>query len=471
MQWVFRPDEPVDDVHARLLELARPHDVGGLVEAGLDLDEGEHLLAGLGRVDERLHDRAVARRAVQRLLDGQHVRVFRGLLEERLHARRERLVRVVHEHVGAADRREDVGPPVLLARLEGERRRRHVRRVVQLGAVDLREIEQPAQVERAGKPVDLLRGDVELADQQVEREVVHVVADLEPDRRPEPAAQQLGLERLDEVLGLVLLDHDVLVAREPERVVIEDLHAGEEVVEVVGDELFEREVAHGVAVARDVHEPREHRRHLEAGELLASGLGVADADREVQRQARDVGERVRGVDGERHQHREDLPLEVLGHPGALVVLELIPRDDLDAGLREVGPHVRGPRVGVPQLQRVRVGGDVGEHLLGRAAHVRGHGEARDDATLEPGDAHHEELVEVAREDREEVRALEHRQRGILGELEHALVEREPAQFAVEVAVVGQLRVEGLGQVEVVVVRVSETRVEHVVFDHPLIIAG
>ena len=78
--------------------------------------------------------------------------------------------------------------------------------IVQLGPVDLGEVEQAAQVERPGEAVDLLRGDVELADQQVEGQVVHVVADLEADRRPEPAAQQLGLEGLDEVLGLVLLD-------------------------------------------------------------------------------------------------------------------------------------------------------------------------------------------------------------------------------------------------------------------------
>ena len=124
-----------------------------------------------------------------------------------------------------------------------------------------------------------------------------------------------------------------------------------------------------------------------------------------------------------------------------------------------------------QLKGVRIGGDVGEHLLRRAADVRRNGEPRDDAALQPRDAHHEELVEIAREDRQEVGALEHRERGILGELEHALVEREPAQFAVEVPVVGQLRVEDLGQVEVVVIRVAEARVEHVVFDHPLIIAG
>ena len=49
---------------------------------------------------------------------------------------------------------------------------------------------------------------------------------------------------------------DVLVAREAERVVIEDLHAREEVVEVVGDELLERQVAHRVAVPRDLDEAR-----------------------------------------------------------------------------------------------------------------------------------------------------------------------------------------------------------------------
>src|SRR5690625_5846985 len=48
-------------------------DVGLLVEAGLDLDDGEHLLAGLGRVDEGVDDRGVAGGAVERLLDREHV--------------------------------------------------------------------------------------------------------------------------------------------------------------------------------------------------------------------------------------------------------------------------------------------------------------------------------------------------------------------------------------------------------------
>ena len=82
----LEPDDAVHDVAAGLLELARPPDVGLLVEAGLDLDEHQHLLAGLGSVDQCVHDRRVTAGAVERLLDGQDVRVVGGLLEEGLDA-------------------------------------------------------------------------------------------------------------------------------------------------------------------------------------------------------------------------------------------------------------------------------------------------------------------------------------------------------------------------------------------------
>ena len=50
---------------------------------------------------------------------------------------------------------------------------------------------------------------------------------------------------------------------------------------------------------------------------------------------------------------------------------------------------------------------------------------------EPGDADHEELVEVRGEDRAELDALEQRHRRVVGELEHAGVELEPGELAVE----------------------------------------
>src|SRR5690606_19092675 len=60
----LEPDHAIHDVHAGVLEALRPLDVALLVEAGFQLDEGHHLLAGLGRLDQRPHDRAVLGRPV-----------------------------------------------------------------------------------------------------------------------------------------------------------------------------------------------------------------------------------------------------------------------------------------------------------------------------------------------------------------------------------------------------------------------
>ena len=55
------------------------------------------------------------------------------------------------------------------------------------------------------------------------------------------------------------------------------------------------------------------------------------------------------------------------------------------------------------------------------------------ACLQAGDADHEELVEVRRRDGGELDALEQRHRRVGGFLEHALVERQPRQLAVDEA--------------------------------------
>ena len=59
-------------------------------------------------VDQRVDDRRIAGRTVQRLLDGQHLRIGRGLRQERLHGRREGIVRVVQQDVALADGGENV---------------------------------------------------------------------------------------------------------------------------------------------------------------------------------------------------------------------------------------------------------------------------------------------------------------------------------------------------------------------------
>src|SRR5262245_31066026 len=53
------------------------------------------------------------------------------------------------------------------------------------------------------------------------------------------------------------------------------------------------------------------------------------------------------------------------------------------------------------------------------------------------------MVEVAARDREELHALEHGQRLVLGERDHASVEVEPGQLAIEIARFGR-RTRGVG---------------------------
>ena len=156
-------DQAVDDVAAGPLQGARPADVGHLVEAGLHLDQHHHLLAGGGRVDQRVDDRRVAAGAVERLLDGQHVRVGGGLLDEALHAGGERVVRVVHQDVALAQPVEDAARHLAVGQLRvGGRDERAVLEVVAVAlAVDL---PQRGQVEQAGHPQHVLAVHVELAD-------------------------------------------------------------------------------------------------------------------------------------------------------------------------------------------------------------------------------------------------------------------------------------------------------------------
>ena len=73
--------------------------------------------------------------------------------------------------------------------------------------------------------------------------------DLEAERLAEAAAAQLHLDGHQQVVGLVLLEGQVGVAGDPERMVVADRHAGEEGSEVGRDDLLEGHEA--LAVGHD----------------------------------------------------------------------------------------------------------------------------------------------------------------------------------------------------------------------------
>ena len=219
-------------MHARLLQRARPADVAPLVEAGLQLHQADRLLALFRCLDQPGDQRRVVGRAVHGHLDREHVGVLDRLLDEALDAGGERLVGVVHQDVALAHRGENVGL-VLLRVAEGGRGDRGPRLVAQV-AVAVEPVDLP-QVGEVEQPVDvdhLVLLEVQRVDQQLAQAGVHARLHLEADDLAEAALAQLVLDRPQQVVGLVG-DREVGVAGHPEDAVLEDLHAGEQVGQVL----------------------------------------------------------------------------------------------------------------------------------------------------------------------------------------------------------------------------------------------
>ena len=280
--------------------------------------------------------------------------------------------------------------------------------------------------------------ELELAAEQLEHLAGHLGVDLEPHDATELAAPaQHRLDRLEEVLGFVL-ELEVGVAGDAERVVREHLHAGEQGVELRRDDLLEQHEALAVG-QRD--EAGEQRRHLHPREALVAARRVAHGDREVQRQVGDVGERVRGVDRQRREHREDRVDEQLLEVGPVVGGEVVPVGEADAGVLERGHDLVGEHRRRPVDQLVDPAPDRAE-LVDEVEAVGGGGaQAGVELLHEARDPHLEELVEVLAEDGEELGPLEQRQAVVLGQGEDAGVEVEPRELAVQEALgsVGERR--------------------------------
>ena len=417
--------EAVDDVRAGALEGAGPLDVALLVEAGLHLDQADRLLALLGGAHQGRDDRRVAARAVHGLLDREDVGVLDRLLDEALDAGVEVVVGVVHQDVAAADDGEDVELLALLRPQAGPGARLPAG-VAQPRPVHSGQRPERREIERRADAEGVAAGHLERLHQVLDEALGGVLLHLEAHDVAEAAAAQLRLDRAEEVVRLVG-DREVRVARDPEARGVEHLHPGEEPADVRLDDVLERDQA-----VVDRQEARQPRRHLDAGEAGLALDGVADAQPEVEREPGDVGEGQPGAHRERREDRVDLAVELDVHLTALVGRELGEGDDVDARPGERGADLLAPDAALLGRQLAHPRGDPVEDLLAGELVGRRRPPARLERVLHRRHPHHEELVEVAGEDREELAALEERHAGIARQGQHARVEVEPRQLAVDV---------------------------------------
>src|ERR1700722_18432388 len=172
--------------------------------------------------------------------------------------------------------------------------------------------------------------------------------------------------------------------------------------------------------------------YLHAREHRLVGDRIAHQHRQAEREVGDVRKRPPRRDRKRGEGGEDDLLEVARQLLALLPIELVEADDPDAVLDQCRAQLPLEAVAQPVAALAHALADSRDRLRGSETVLRGVLHARLDLILQARDAHHVVLVEVRRVDRAELDALQQRDLGVLRELQHALVEVEPRDLAVEV---------------------------------------
>ena len=189
---------------------------------------------------------------------------------------------------------------------------------------------------------DLLGRDLQFLGDEMADVLRHPGLDLEADHGAAAALLERRLVEAHEILGL-FLDLDVRVADDPEAALPLQGVAWEKTPGEQRDHLLEGDEAGsaGLGEIGQADEPLDLRGQAdERLEDLALGLhlGLALADelqRDREAEVRDERERVRRIDRERRQHREDVVQEVVLEPGDLRLRQRRGLDEDDALMEEI----------------------------------------------------------------------------------------------------------------------------------------
>ena len=414
--------QTVEDVAPRILEHARVVDVALLVKAGAQLEQALHLLAVLGRVGQRRRDAAAAGEPVERDLDRHDVRVVRRLVQQ-VDERVDALVRQREQQVVL----REIGKVVALLQ-------RHVFGRRDLGTRQPREVKLPRhreherQIRRRARHEQLpLRQPEQLA-----RERAHLVRDaalhlrahrLEPAAPPQQPLHhgaQIRVAPVHDVthgnVGAARHAHDSRLAHAP--------LAEEQGRKVRYQRRRERELLH--AVDRELKKLRQlRRRHEPRAAALAR-----KAHEHILLAVAQKRQRVLGVEHLRAQQRAQR-VEPPPQQHLVRLVEPVKVQDLHVLLCQRRRHFAPERFKIFLLPR---------RLVIDRAQLLARRQARDGLRVprlqqrpveQPADAHHIKFIEIRAVDGQKLQPLIARQRlvGCLGQ--HAAVELQPAQLAVQ----------------------------------------
>ena len=333
---------------------------------------------------------------------------------------------MMDDQVLLPDRRENVA--AMIANALGMAR--DVRHEFEIGPVEPRQLRQLVHGEHAIDQQHLVVGGGERALHERAQFLRHRRLDLQPDHRSAAPAFQRGLEQTNQIFRL-FLDFQFGVPDDAERAL--PLHgiAGKQPADEQAGGLFQRDQPHRAVLAcgqaDETVDPAGH------ADQRIHRLAVGNA-RQMQRhgkaEAGDERERMRRIDRQRRQQRENIVEEMILDPCPLGFGHVAAIDQNDSDLGENAAQIAP--------DRLLIGGELRDRfidedkLLRRCVAVRAAlGDALAHLRLDAGHADHEELIKVIGGNRQESHPLQRRVARIDRFLEHPAIEMEPGQLAVD----------------------------------------
>ena len=173
------------------------------------------------------------------------------------------------------------------------------------------------------------------------------------------------------------------------------------------------------------------------------GLAIADAGKlqgDGEAEIGDERKRMRGIDGERSEQRENLAQKLIFEPGPFLPSQFQPIDQHDPVLAKRLAQLAPALLLIARKHRHRLG-DAHE-LLARGKPIRRPDRnAGSQLAFEAGHADHEEFVEIVRRDREKAYPLEQGLGVVAGFFQNPAVELQPRQLSISKAFWARLKVE------------------------------
>ena len=412
----------VDDAAARRFQTLRPVDVVLLVKAGAQLDEYQHFLAVFRREAEGVDQFGFLGQAVDGDLDGGDAGIVGGAAHEaqkRLHA----LVGVGQKHVPPAGEVEETAAHEL--RREGPVAEALFHVLIEL----LAETVDVAHGEGRFGGVDLRPREAELFREDAKEEVVEQLRALQAHGRQAAALLDQFFHLLAEIAGggeLLVLGADVGVAGDAEDVARKHRVGGEGLFGIAADDIFQMHVAD--ALPRQKQQRGQRRRH---GDQAHDGaLFLLQLHRHMRHLVGHEGEGMVIVHDLRRKHRQHAGAPVIVDEYGVVALEFVDAQVGDAigaqgvfHLAEVAVALFVERFhGVVDALQLLRGGQPGL-VVDLVVPVEGH-------IVEAAHAHHEELVEIAGEDGDELQPFIERHFVGIRLFQYALVEFQPRKLPV-----------------------------------------